>query len=437
MSKKLPLLLLPVVVAVGICVVFQQLRPRSVPDTHPATPASNNLDEHEALLAFAQCMQNNGLPSFPDPQDGGINLNGTGLDPNSPDFQAAHAVCKSLLPQSTPNAQGQEIVPGNSPWEKIVPGGDCHCANGSEFAFWVRPADPTKVVLFLEGGGACWDATTCTFSDAHSTTYDWNVTGGDDPMFQSGILDLTHPDNPFADYSFVFVPYCTGDVHLGNRTQVYSPELTVAHNGFVNSSTALAYLAEHYPDAAQIVVVGVSAGSVAAPVYGGLVSDALPQAQITVFADSSGAYPSEPDLNTEILGLWGVSETMPDWAVNEGLTAQDWGFPRFWIQTGLHNPDIVMARFDHAFDQVQTEFMTRLGLDTSNLVTSIDTNEALIESAGVVQHSYTAPGDNHGIASNEAFYTMEVNGIRLVDWVNALIAGEPLDDVHCEACVTE
>jgi hypothetical protein len=54
----------------------------------------------------------------------------------------------------------------------------------------------------------------------------------------------------------------------------------------------------------------------------------------------------------------------------------------------------------------------------------------------VVQHSYTAPGDDHGILGDRTFYTMEVNGVTLVDWVEALIAGEPLDDVHCDDCET-
>jgi hypothetical protein len=36
----------------------------------------------------------------------------------------------------------------------------------------------------------------------------------------------------------------------------------------------------------------------------------------------------------------------------------------------------------------------------------------------------------------ETFYTMEVNGITLVNWVEALIAAEPLGDVHCDECVT-
>jgi hypothetical protein len=127
---------------------------------------------------------------------------------------------------------------------------------------------------------------------------------------------------------------------------------------------------------------------------------------------------------------------MPDWEVNEGLTARDWGIPRFWTQAGLHDPDIVMARFDYAFDPNAARAVESLGVDASNLVALIDANEAAIEAAGVVQHSYTAPGREHGILDLDRFYEMEVNGVRLVDWVDALVAGEPLDDVHCDDCET-
>jgi hypothetical protein len=337
---------------------------------------------------------------------------------------------------------GRSDVPGGSPdaadseWEKVVPGGDCECADGSEFAFWEREADPTKIVLFLDGGGACFDAETCAFTRGESQAYDWNVRG-DDPSADGGIFDFARDDNPFLDHSFVLVPSCTGDVHLGDVTREYSPDLTVEHNGFVNGTAALSYLAEHYPDAAQVVVVGKSVGSVAAPIYGGLVADLLPYAQVTVFAAQSGHVPDDPGINTEILGeQWGTYDNMPDWEVNEELTARDWGAPRFWVQAGLHNPEIVFARFDYAYDQAAAEGAEAIGLHPSELLASIDANEAAIEAAGVVQHSYTAPGNGHGILEWDTFYTMEVNGIALVDWVDALIAGEPLDDVHCDECET-
>jgi hypothetical protein len=64
----------------------------------------------------------------------------------------------------------------------------------------------------------------------------------------------------------------------------------------------------------------------------------------------------------------------------------------------------------------------------------LDANEAAIEEAGVVMHSYTAPGEGHGIFERPAFYEMEVNGVTLVDWVTRLITGDPVDDVHCVDC---
>jgi Pectinacetylesterase len=328
------------------------------------------------------------------------------------------------------------IIAGASTWEKVVPGGDCECADGSEFVFFERRADPTKVVFFLDGGGACFDAETCAFTGLGAggvEGYDWKVT--DDPATEEGIFDFARADNPFGDYSFLYVPSCTGDAHLGDLTREYSPELTVEHDGFVNGTAALNYLAERYPDASQVVVVGKTVGSIAAPVYGGLASDLLPDARLTVFGGQSGHIPDNPELNAEFFGrLWGAYGTMPDWEVNEGLTARDWGPLRFWIQAGLHAPDIVMARFDWAYDPNAAESAESIGVDPSKLLELLDANEATIEDAGVVLHSYTAPGDGHGIFEWPTFYELEVNGVKLVDWVAALIAGEPLDDVHCVDC---
>ena len=142
-------------------------------------------------------------------------------------------------------------------WKKVVPGGDCECADGSEFAFWERRADPTKVVFFLDGGGTCFDAETCAFTGLGTGgegNYDWSIYG-EDPAQEGGIFDFARAENPFRDHSFISVPVCTGDMHLGDVTREYSPKLTVEHKGFVNGTAALSHLAEDYPDAAQVVVV--------------------------------------------------------------------------------------------------------------------------------------------------------------------------------------
>jgi Pectinacetylesterase len=387
--------------------------------------------EFETESQVAQCMRDHGIADHPDPQvsGSGVMMVGVPWGQDAEQWNAAREACQHIYDDAAP----PDETGAAAGWEKVVPGGDCECADGGEFAFWERRADPTKVVFFLDGGGACYDATTCAFLP-DDPAYDWNVRG-DDPSRDGGIFDFERADNPFLDYSFILVPSCTGDAHLGDVTREYTPELTVEHNGFVNGTAALSYLAENYPDSAQVVVVGKSIGSIAAPVYGGLAADLLPDAHVTVFGAQLGHVPDDPDLNAEFFGeLWGAYDNMPDWDVNEGLTARDWGAPRFWIQAGLHDPEIVMARFDYAYDQEAAQGAESLGLDPSELLAVIDANEAAIEDAGVVQHSYTAPGDGHGILEWPQFYELEVNGVRLVDWVAALIAGQPLDDVHCAEC---
>jgi hypothetical protein len=198
--------------------------PSETANQTPAKLSATDLDPIDAMQAFAQCMRDEGIANFPDPVGGGINLKGSGLDPNAPEFRAAHEACVSLLPQP-PGRARVEGGPGpgeregggmrsgaNSAWRKIVPGGDCACADGSEFAFWDRKADPAKVVLYLEGGGICFDATTCAFTGTggENDFYDYNLST-EIPGFGSGIFEFDRADNPFGAYTFIYVPLCTGD----------------------------------------------------------------------------------------------------------------------------------------------------------------------------------------------------------------------------------
>jgi Pectinacetylesterase len=222
---------------------------------------------------------------------------------------------------------------GDQGWKRVVPGGDCQCSDGSRFSFWVRKANPKKVVFYLQGGGACFSAKTCA---PGRDLYRTNIRPDERPTGQAGVFDLADKRNPFADYSIVYVPYCTGDVHIGNTTTKYTPGGTVRHKGYVNGTAALDHLAAAFPDATDVAVMGESAGSIAAPLYAGLVSDRLPKALITVLADGSGSYPDVPRFNN-MIGAWGAGNALPDWANSGGRSAKRWSFPGFFIQSGRHN----------------------------------------------------------------------------------------------------
>src|SRR5262245_37212252 len=129
-------------------------------------------DEAEAAaFKFSECMRDHGIDDYPDPTvdpGGGIHFEGIPGDPKSEQFRAAQEVCQPILDEARPPGAGgrQEVEPATEDaappgWERIVPGGQCRCADGSEYSFYVHHAKPTKVVFFLDGGGACWSAATC------------------------------------------------------------------------------------------------------------------------------------------------------------------------------------------------------------------------------------------------------------------------------------
>lgn len=349
----------------------------------------------------------------------------------SPDPDRTTALDAARAEAASPSTTAPK--PAKAEWRSVTAPSTCRCSDGSEFRYWVREANPTKVLFFLQGGGACFSAGTC---GPGSETYTRNLDGdlGPTESDASGIFDLADKRNPFRDYSMVFVPYCTGDVHLGNAVHDYGDGVVIHHSGYINAGTALAATAAMFPKVKQLAVVGASAGSAGAPLYAGLAADVMPDAKIRVLADSSGAYPATPGITAAIGSLWGTTNAIPPWSNNAGMTAERWTLPGLFVQSGNHDPDIVFGRFDYAYDDVQADFAALAGIPADDLVTLIDDNERLVEDGGVDLHTWVQPGVRHTIVGDPDFYTTELEGKKLVDWVAALMDGDDVPDVHCTDC---
>jgi hypothetical protein len=70
--------------------------------TDPST-ANNTTANHEKAMKFAQCMRDNGVSGFPDPDaSGALTIdavaNGSSVDPKSATFQHALSACRDLEP---------------------------------------------------------------------------------------------------------------------------------------------------------------------------------------------------------------------------------------------------------------------------------------------------------------------------------------------------
>jgi hypothetical protein len=338
------------------------------------------------------------------------------------------------LPERIAAADGTSSAASTEAWTPFDGGPDAVCADASPVHFLEHIADPTHVVLYFEGGGACFSADTCAFNGPDKSYISSSLATPEAMAQRGGMFDLADPRNPLADFSFVYVPYCTGDVHLGDIERTYAPGLTVEHRGHRDAMVALDHLATAYPDASEIVVAGSSGGSVPTPLYAGLVADDFPDARIVSIADSSGAFPDDPVLNVVVGSLWNTLASVPDWPETRDVELGDWSIPGLFRYAGLHAPQITFARFDYAHDAVQSFYTELVGIAADDMETLIDGNAAAIEAAGVPVASYVAPGEAHTILGAPEFYTLTVGDVPFIDWLTRLVAGETPPDVHCLDC---
>ncbi|MEZ5321221.1 MAG: pectin acetylesterase-family hydrolase [Microthrixaceae bacterium] len=319
-------------------------------------------------------------------------------------------------------------------WRKLVAPNPCGCSDGSPFHFWVHRGDPSKVLFFLDGGGACFSRATC---GPDQPTYTRNLTGNTSPTDSGGIFDLENPKNPFRDFSIVRVPYCTGDVHLGDAVHDYGDGVVIRHRGNVNAGTALTTTAALFPDAEQVVVAGESAGSAGSPLYAGLAHDAFPDAAISLVADGSAAYPGTEGITLAIGSLWGVTNAIPTWPETAGRPTRDFSLPGLFGYAKRHDPTLRVATINHAYDRTQEEFTRAAGFGDTDLLKLIDDNIAQIKADGVTVHDWVAPGRAHTIIGTSGFYTARVNGVALVDWLGDFVSGKDVPDEHCTDCHAE
>ena len=72
--------------------------------SYSASGSANSSGNNSGFVKFAVCMRSNGVPNLPDPVGGGgIQIpSNSGINPQSPAFQAARAKCTHLLPGGGP-----------------------------------------------------------------------------------------------------------------------------------------------------------------------------------------------------------------------------------------------------------------------------------------------------------------------------------------------
>ena len=187
---------------------------------------------------------------------------------------------------------------------------DSKCASGKPGGIAINPHAGSKtLVLYFEGGGECYDASTCwgdkptdlnlngynseIFSDAAQRKY---------PIFDRGLLE-----NPLRESNMVFIPYCTGDLHSGTTER----DLQVDGNpkptyfwGAKNLELYLADLVARFAGTKQVWMIGTSAGGYGTVLNFDRVVNAF-HAPTNVIDDSGPPIMAKGATTNPLLKVWG------------------------------------------------------------------------------------------------------------------------------------
>jgi hypothetical protein len=325
----------------------------------------------------------------------------------------------------------------DSGWNDVEPGGDTMCSDGSRYKFFVRRGNSDNLLVYLQGGGGCWMRENCDASLAPS----YKIRIGDfRPDQYSGIFEFDNPANPFGDYSVVFAPYCTGDLHLGASDTLYAPgistggaELTIHHRGVANVQAVLEFAYDHIPAPEAIFITGSSAGSIPSPYYAVRLAEHYRTARVTQLGDAGGGYrqTDEFTLPHKTWNTLAVLNGHPAWAAE---TAETFNYERIYIDAAKYLPRIQFAEYDAAEDAVQLSFLKMMGSNATSLEGYLKANYSDIREKADKYASYMAGGEVHMILMRPEFYRYTVGEESMRDWVADLAAGNPVADVACTEC---
>jgi hypothetical protein len=355
------------------------------------------------------------------------------------DMQGVIALGAAAAPASpTPTPTATPAVPDLAAgWTKIEPGGDTICSQGTPYAYYVHPGTVNRLLVYFQGGGACWDDFTCSNPDIY---FDNAVDESDNPEnWTEGIGDLDNPDNPFKDWFLVYIPYCTADIHWGDNTQTYTiggEDTTLYHKGFVNVSAVLDWIETNFEKPEKIFVTGCSAGSYGSAMGAPHIHALYPDVPLYQLGDA-GAGVVTDDFFENGFPNWGAVPTIPDWIPALDIPWTEITMAKIYIALANYYSSDRWSQYNTAFDEAQEFFYAAMG------GTAADWSDLMLASIQDIGdnassfHSYTAPGAIHCITGDDIFYTREVEGVKFHEWVDDMVNDEAWDDVMCTDCETD
>jgi cysteine-rich repeat protein len=307
------------------------------------------------------------------------------------------------------------------------------CGDGSPAGLFISPGSQ-DLAIWMDAGVSCatYDLCSLKIAQGYLGPVDAPIQMNDLTKFNSTfwmgtILWRADTNNVFRDFTFIYVPFCTGDEHGGDAVVTYisgAQSLTIRHKGHANIVAYLERVAATWPNPTRLVVGGLSAGG-----FGTLINyDTFrlywPSQKMYLIDDSGPVLTglaNGPYL-VDAWTKWNVAAAIGDicptclastWAIYPAL--QRWHPNDRKSLVSYLNDETIAS---HAYDISLGQFEAAL---RNTAVTTLEPNR---------WNWYITPGTRHtplfeGAWGGPAVSTIRSAGISLQDYVRAQVDDEP------------
>jgi hypothetical protein len=322
-----------------------------------------------------------------------------------------------------------------------VPFPDSYCRDGSNAGIAVIFSSASnKLMIYLEGGGACFDSLTCLANPSSVGTQMNAQTGG--------VWDRSNAMNPVKDWNAVYIPYCTGDIHSGTNPNGMVSGVS-GMQMFVGRKNLEAYLnriVPTFPNVTQLLLTGMSAGGFGSAANALLFQRAFPNVKGNLI-DDSGPPMSDtqvpPCMQDAWRTLWGLDGSILADCGSHCPNNMDYVLDFAKYEASLFT-DRMSGLLDSNDDSVITQFFGigndsgkndcggtfgltpvsaadyQAGLDNfRSVITAIDPNFG----------TYYPVSTQHVWINGVSFYTETQDGTSLVDWFTKIVNNQSVSQV--------
>ncbi len=310
-----------------------------------------------SLFIFGGCSTSD--PSDPPPNNQQNENTGAGI-PNSPnDNNDDESPPTPAFPDEWTEIDPDEVYPEFT-YNGLEPScSACPTEDGTtdpKFKFFIKGGSSNNLVVYFMGGGACWNKGTCITTPL----YFQEVTTSTEDLAEAKGIFQNQENNPFSDWNYIYIPYCTGDVHLGAGDADYAGifdagSKIIRHRGAVNFHVVLKWmedtLEDNPPD--KIFVTGSSAGSYGPLVHFPHIRDVFRSADMYVMGDA-GIGVVGADFQQQVAEKWEVQ--LPHDLVDFDGDFSNMSTEVMKIAIANANPDIRVAEYTTDADIVQIMF---------------------------------------------------------------------------------